>query len=213
MVATDTPPGEETGFQFKALNPGLYIYHCATPNVAWHIANGLFGLILVEPKGGLPKVDREFYVAQGEYYTLWPAGTKGHQKFDYDSVKDENPEYVLFNGRLKGLTGDYALKANIGEKIRVYFGVGGPSLTSSFHIIGEIFDRVYLQGDLLSPPQQSVQTTTVPPGGAVAVELDLQVPGDYILVDHALSRVFDKGALGILSVTGPENPDIFKSKL
>ncbi|MEW6141799.1 MAG: copper-containing nitrite reductase [Chloroflexota bacterium] len=209
-VATRTPPGQETSFEFKALSPGLYIYHCAIPNVAWHIANGLYGLILVEPKGGLPPVDKEFYVMQGDFYTKWPAGTKGHQIFDTEAVKDEKPTYVLFNGRFHGLTGDHALKANVGETIRIYFGVGGPNLISSFHIIGEIFDRVYLMGDLISSPQQGIQTTLVPPGGAVVVDLKLEVPGDFVLVDHAISRAMDKGALGILKVSGLDNPEIYK---
>lgn len=210
-VYTQTPPGEEKSFQFKALHPGIYVYHCASPNISQHISKGLYGLILVEPEGGLPPVDREFYVMQGDFYTVWPAGTKGHQEFAPEKVGLEQPTYVLFNGRYQGLTGEHALRAQVGETIRIYFGVGGPNLVSSFHVIGEIFDRVYNLGSLVAPPLQSVQTVLVPPGGAVAVDIRLDVPGNFILVDHALVRTTDKGALGVLSVEGPENPEIFGS--
>ncbi len=209
-VATQTPPGQETSFQFKALNPGIFIYHCASPHIPTHIAMGMYGLILVEPEGGLPAVDREFYVVQGELYTKWRPGTDGHQVFDGEKMRNEQPEYVVFNGRWQALTADNALRANVGETVRIYFGVGGPNLISSFHVIGEIFDRVYTMGDLVSPPAQSVQTTIALPGGATAVEFAVEVPGNYILVDHALSRTIDKGALGILVVEGQENPDVFQ---
>ncbi|MBM4467433.1 MAG: nitrite reductase, copper-containing [Chloroflexi bacterium] len=208
-VSTQTPPGQETSFKFKALHAGIFVYHCASPHIAQHISKGLYGLILVEPENGLPPVDREFYVMQGDFYTMWPAGTKGHQKFAPERVGFEDPSYVLFNGRFRGLAGEHALKAKVGETIRLYFGVGGPNLASSFHIIGEMFDRLYTQGDLLSPPGRSIQTTLVPPGAAVAMEVHLEVPGDFILVDHALVRAIEKGALGTLTVEGPENPDIY----
>ncbi|MBI4416849.1 MAG: nitrite reductase, copper-containing, partial [Euryarchaeota archaeon] len=209
-VATQTPPGGETSFTFRALNPGIFVYHCASPHIPTHIAMGMYGLILVEPEGGLLAVDREFYIMQGDIYTKWPVGTEGHQEFDGDKLRAEEPEYVVFNGRFQALTGDLALKANVNETVRVYFGVGGPNLVSSFHIIGEIFDRVYLLGDLVSPPQQSVQTTLVPPGGAAAVDLRLEVPGTFILVDHALVRTIDKGAVGLLVVEGSDNPDVYR---
>jgi nitrite reductase (NO-forming) len=208
-VSTQTPPGGESTFQFKALHPGIFVYHCASPHIAQHISKGLYGLILVEPEEGLPPVDREFYVMQGEFYTVWPAGTKGHQKFAPHKMAPEEPTYVVFNGRFQGLTGDHALKAKVGETVRIYFGVGGTNLASSFHIIGEMFDRLYSQGDLISSPNRSIQTTLVPPGAAVAMEVKLEVPGDFILVDHALTRTLDKGALGILAVEGPENLDVY----
>lgn len=209
-VATQTPPGEETSFQFKALNPGLFIYHCASPHIPTHIAMGLYGLILVEPEGGLPAVDREFYLVQGEFYTKWPVGTLGHQEFDGTKLLNEEPTYVVFNGKFQALTGDNVLRANTGETVRLFFGVAGPNLISSFHVIGEILDRVYNQGDLLSPPLQSVQTTLVPSGGAVMMEFAVEVPGNYILVDHSITRTIDKGALGILVVEGPDNPEVYQ---
>jgi nitrite reductase (NO-forming) len=208
-VFTQTNPGDTTSFTFQALNPGLYVYHCATPSVAHHIAAGMYGLILVEPEGGLPPVDREFYVMQGEIYTTQPIGTGGHLDFDHSKMLNEAPEYVILNGAANALTlDDYVLHANVGETVRIYFGVGGPNLTSSFHVIGEIFDRVYSQASLTSAPLTDVQTTTVPPGGAAMVEFKVEVPGQYILVDHALSRL-ERGLAGYLRVEGEENPQIF----
>ncbi|HJS18538.1 MAG TPA: copper-containing nitrite reductase [Anaerolineales bacterium] len=207
-VMTQTAPGEETMFTAKALNPGLYVYHCATPMVAQHIANGMYGLILVEPEEGLPEVDREFYVMQGEIYTNEAFGSTGLLTENLDALLDENPEYLVFNGAVGGLTEQKPLKADVGETVRIFFGVGGPNFTSSFHVIGEIFDRVYDQASLTSPALTNVQTTLVPPGGATMVEFSLEVPGNYILVDHALARL-QRGLAGFLIAEGPENPEIF----
>lgn len=207
-VATQTKPGEGTSFTFKALNPGLFVYHCATPMVAHHIANGMYGLILVEPEGGLPKVDREFYVMQGEIYTEQPMGQKGDDTFSEQKLLDEHPEYFVFNGAVGALTSEHPLQAKVGETVRIFFGVGGPDFTSSFHVIGEIFDRVYDQASLTSAPLTDVQTTLVPPGGATMVEFTLQVPGRFVLVDHALSRM-ERGLAGYLLVEGDPVPEIF----
>jgi len=207
-VATQTRPGEETHVTFKALNPGLYVYHCATPSVAQHISNGMYGLILVEPEGGLPPVDHEFYVMQGELFTHQPFGQAGAATFDYDKLLAERPEYFVFNGAVGSLTDQAPLKANVGETVRIFFGVGGPNATSSFHIIGEIFDQVFDQASLTATPLTDVQTTLVPPGGATMVEFQVQVPGRYLLVDHALSRL-ERGLVGYLLVDGPENKEIF----
>lgn len=209
-VATQTSPGGETSFSFKALNPGIYVYHCATPMVAHHIANGMYGLILVEPEGGLPKVDREFYVMQGELYTRAPLGQIGNQEFSVEKLLNERPEYFVFNGAVGGLTTEKPMKAKVGETVRLYFGVGGPNFVSSFHVIGEIFDRVYDQGALTSPANTDVQTTLVPAGGATMVEFKLDVPGRYILVDHSLSRL-ERGLAGFLVAEGPQNHAVFKA--
>jgi nitrite reductase (NO-forming) len=208
-VATQAAPGEEKGFIFKPLNPGIYVYHCATPPVAQHISAGMYGLILVEPEGGLPKVDREFYVMQGELYTEEAFGTQGELTESYDKLIAERPEYFVFNGAVGALTNQKPLTAKVGETVRIYFGVGGPNVTSSFHVIGEVFDKVYPFGAMTSEPLTNVQTVTVPPGGAVAADFKLEVPGKFILVDHALSRL-EKGLVGILKVEGPENPQVFK---
>lgn len=207
-VATQTAPGEETSFTFKALNPGIYVYHCATPMVADHIQAGMYGLILVEPEGGLPPVDREFYVMQGEVYTEDAFGTAGLTWTDYQKLLDEKPEYYVFNGAAAGLTGDAAMKAKRDETVRVFFGVGGPNKTSSFHVIGEIFDKVYTFGSLTSPAATDVQTVSVAPGGATVAELTFEVPGRFLMVDHALSRL-ERGLVAHIEVEGTKDPTIF----
>ena len=207
--ATDAGPGESRGFEFTAINPGLFVYHCAVPMAAQHIANGMYGMILVEPEGGLPKVDREFYVMQGEIYTDQKLGSIGELTESYDKLMAERPEYFVFNGAALALAKDKPLKAKTGETVRIFFGVGGPNYTSSFHVIGEVFERVYNLGSLTTSPMRDVQTTTVPPGGATVVDIKLEVPGKFMLVDHALSRV-ERGLAGVLEVGGPDNPDIYK---
>jgi nitrite reductase (NO-forming) len=210
-VATQAPPGETKSFRFKALNPGLYVYHCATPMVANHISSGMYGLILVEPVGGLPKVDREFYVMQGELYTDRAYGQRGHDEFSVEKLLAERAEYFVFNGAVGALTSEHPLTAKVGETVRIFFGVGGPNATSAFHVIGEIFDRVYQQAAIGSPPATNVQTTVVAPGGAAIVEFKLEVPGRYILVDHALSRL-ERGLAGFLVVEGDDNPAVFHAE-
>lgn len=202
-------PDETKFFQFKAMRPGIYIYHCASPHVPSHIANGMYGLILVEPKGGLSPADHEFYVVQGEFYTTGKVGKKGHQELDKEKLLAERPEYFVFNGRKGALTGNRALRAKVGEKVRIFFDASG-QLASNFHIIGGIFDKLYPEGDIISPPHRNVQTTLVPGGGAAMVEFTVEVPGKYLLVDHALTRAIDRGAIGELIVDGPDQPEIFK---
>jgi len=206
-----TAPGHSSQFSFTALNPGLYVYHCATAPVPMHVGNGMYGLILVEPKEGLPPVEREYYVMQGEVYTAGRYGEEGLQAFDPARLTDERPPYVVFNGAVGSLVGDKALTARVGESVRIFFGVGGPNLTSSFHVIGEIFDRVYPEGGT-KLAQENVQTTMVPAGGSAIVEFKVEVPGTFILVDHSLGRAFNKGALGTLKVTGPENRLVYSGK-
>ncbi len=210
-ASTFTAPGHETVFSFKALNPGLFVYHCATAPVGMHIANGMYGLILVEPEAGLPKVDKEYYVMQGDFYTKGDFGAPGLQPFDMSKALKEEPTYVLFNGSVGALTGDNSLTAKTGESVRLFVGNGGPNLVSSFHVIGEIFDKVYPEG--ASTANQNVQTTLVPAGGAAITELTTNVPGNFILVDHAIFRAFNKGALGMLKVEGPENKDIYSGQI
>ncbi len=211
-AATQVDPGHLKSFKFKALVPGLYVYHCATPMVAHHITNGMYGMILVEPEGGLPKVDKEFYVMQGEVYTQEAFGQQGRQEFSVEKLLNERAEYLVFNGAVGALSSLHPLTAKVGETVRIFFGVGGPNYTSSFHVIGEIFDRVYSFADVLSPPLRGVQTITVPPGGAAIVEFKIDVPGNYILVDHALSRA-ERGLVGILQAEGAPNPQIFEGKV
>jgi nitrite reductase (NO-forming) len=203
-------PGEEKAMRFKALVPGLYVYHCATPMVSEHIANGMYGMILVEPEGGLPVVDHEFYVMQGEVYTESSFGLQGSQQFSVEKLLAERPEYVVFNGAVDALTRLHPLHAKVGESVRIYFGDGGPNLTSSFHVIGTVFENVYQWGSLANPPIHGVQTITVPPGGATVVELRPEEPGQYTLVDHALARM-EHGLVGIMRVEGEANPAVFQA--
>ncbi len=244
-TVTTVVKGEERVAWFKALHPGLYVYHCAAPPVMDHIANGMYGLILVEPKKGLPKVDKEFYVMQSEFYTpkyetkpetvghdhhgavaeateaaedFWGEETDGGPAaalpevwpFSHQEGLNEHPTFVVFNGKVGSLIGENVIKTKTGEKVRIYFGNGGPNLISSFHVIGEIFDNVYREGDLISKPARSVQTTLVPVGGATVVEFGVEVPGTYTLVDHAIFRV-EKGAVGYLEVEGDPRHDIYVS--
>ncbi|MFZ2303549.1 MAG: copper-containing nitrite reductase [Minisyncoccia bacterium] len=207
-AVTNVAPGETKTASFKVLNPGLYIYHCAFPNVANHMAHGLYGLILVEPKEGLPKVDKEFYVVQGELYPTGKMGTKGLQIMDAQKLLDGRPEYIVFNGRVKGTVGN--MSAKVGETVRIFVGNGGVNLISSFHVIGEIFDTVYPEGamGIGSAIFKNVQTTIIPAGGAAIVEMKFDVPGKYILVDHALARL-DRGAWGTIEVSGEPNKEIY----
>lgn len=204
-------PGHEKVFSFKTLNPGLYVYHCATAPVGMHIANGMYGLILVEPEGGLPPVDKEYYIMQGDFYTKGANGERGLQPFDMQKAVDEKADYVVFNGKVGALTGDNAITAKVGETVRLFVGNGGPGLVSSFHVIGEIFDRVHVEGGSLI--NENVQTTLIPAGGAAMVEFRVDVPGTFIIVDHSIFRAFNKGALGMLKVEGEENKKIYSGEI
>jgi nitrite reductase (NO-forming) len=206
-VATMVRAGETKGFTFKALHAGLFVYHCAIPMAAQHIANGMYGMILVEPEQGLPKVDREYYVMQGEIYTEQPNGTKGELTQSIDKLIAEQPDYMVFNGAVDGLARK-PLTAKVGETIRVFFGDAGPDKESSFHIIGGIFDSVWPYGSLDAAPVSNVQTLSVPPGGAAVVEFKPSVPGKFFLVDHALSRV-EKGLKGTIEVSGEQRADLY----
>ena len=205
-----TAPGHTSTFSFKTLNPGLYVYHCATAPVGMHIGNGMYGLILVEPKAGLSKVDREYYVMQGDFYTKGKYGEAGLQPFDMEKAIKEQPDYVVFNGSVGALNGEKAITAKVGETVRLFVGNGGPNMVSSFHVIGEIFDKVYVEGGKLE--NNNVQTTLIPAGGAAITEFKVDVPGTFIIVDHSIFRAFNKGALGMLKVTGPEDKIIYSGK-
>jgi nitrite reductase (NO-forming) len=157
-------------------------------------------------------VDREYYVMQGEFYTKGKTLAPGLQVIDPAKLTAERPEYVVFNGKMGALLGDAAVKAKVGETVRLFVGNGGPNLISSFHVIGEIFDTVYTEGAVGGgAPAKNVQTTLIPAGGAAIVEIKVQVPGTFLLVDHSIVRAMEKGALGMLAVSGPEQPGIFKT--
>jgi nitrite reductase (NO-forming) len=206
--ASNIAPGHTSTFHFKALNPGLYVYHCATAPVPMHIANGMYGLIYVQPKEGLPKVDKEYYIMQGEFYTKGNFGSKGLQEFDEQKGINEQPNYVVFNGSVNANAGKNALPANVGETVRLFVGNGGPNLVSSFHVIGEIFDKVYQEGgDAIN---RNFGTTLIPSGGATIVEMKMNIPGVYNIVDHSIFRTFNKGCLAQIKVKGGRDTLIFR---
>jgi nitrite reductase (NO-forming) len=206
-TVTTANPGESKTLTFVALHPGLYVYHCAYPNAANHMAHGMYGMILVEPTGGLPKVDKELYVMQGELYTAGGLGREGLQVDDTQAMLNGTPQYITFNGRI-GAVSTSTVQAHTGQSVRIYFGNGGVNLDSNFHVIGEIFDKVFSEGSLTSSPLTDVQTTLVPAGGATVVEFTPVVAGNYMLVDHALARM-DRGAWGMMMVMGSSTPGIF----
>lgn len=203
-----TEPGKESAVLARALHPGLYIYHCAAQPIPVHIAKGLYGLILVEPKGGLSKVDREYYILQSEFYTEGTPDKNGVISFSSKNGMDEHPSFIVFNGKVGGLLGENSLKAKTGETVRFYVGNIGPNLISSFHLIGEIFDRVWREGSL-SNIEKDIQTTLIPAGAASTMEVKLEVPGDFTIVDHSIFRI-NKGAIGNLHVDGAPNPDVYQ---
>ncbi len=221
-VRLDTAPGAESELKVKLLHPGIYIYHCAYPVIPIHISHGMYGLVVVEPEGGLPKVDHEYYIMQSEFYTSAGGGKaassltkQGLLNYDLTTGLLEQPTFVVFNGRPDAVTGDRALGVyngdviHIGDTVRLFVGNIGPNLISSFHVIGEMFDTVYVEGSF-ALENHSVQTTIVPSGGAAGVEFKVEVPGDYLMVDHAIYRTL-KGAAGIIHVTGAAQPDIYDS--
>ncbi|KAK4039458.1 Cupredoxin [Parachaetomium inaequale] len=219
---TTAEEGETKSARFKLLHPGLYLYHCAAAPVPVHIANGMYGLMYVQPAsdtdgegGDLPPVDREYYVMQSEFYHEPPEILDDGRpsrvvEFSYPEGLREEPSIVVFNGSESALTRDRPLKATAGETVRIFFGNAGPNLTSSFHVIGSNFKNVYREGDVLSPPGRFVSTVSVPPGGATIVDMKMVVPGTYTLLDHAIFRL-DKGAVGFLNVSGKPRPDVYGS--
>jgi len=204
--ATNVAPGESAVLEARAMAPGFYMFHCASPDIPTHIANGMYGFVIVEPAEGLPPADREYYVVQSELYTK--DGNKGHQQFSMERGERADAQYVVFNGAVGALMGNNAVKAGIGEKVRLWVGNAGPNLISSFHVIGQIFDNVYREGDLISPPAHSIQTTLIPAGGAAVVEFASQVPGTFLLVDHAIFRLHH-GAAGSIKIDGGDNKEVF----
>jgi nitrite reductase (NO-forming) len=197
-------PGQSRTFTFQATTPGLFVYHCGTPMIAEHIANGMYGLILVEPEGGLPHVDHEYYVMQGEVYTTAPKGKVGVQQFSDAKLLAENPEYFVFNGAVDALTKEHPMHATAGETVRVFFGDAGPNDTSSLHVVGEIFTRDYALGSLTSPPLTGIQTASVPPGAAAILEFTASVPGQFTMMDHAMARMA-KGLMAVFEISGTQN--------
>jgi nitrite reductase (NO-forming) len=203
------PPGGQGTFEWTALHAGLFVYHCMTPHVPVHIAQGMYGLILVEPGDGLPPANREYYLMQGEFYTKQPTLTPGFQDFDPVKAHADHPEYVVFNGRMDSLLDERALKARTGDVVRLFVGNGGPSLTSSFHVVGAVFDNVFENGAIGREPVRNSQMVSIAPGSSAIVDFRVRVPGRYFLVDHNYFRGHEKGTVAMLSVDGPAAPAIF----
>lgn len=215
---TNVEPGETRTFSFKARRQGAYIYHCAAEGMPWeHVAYGMYGLIMVEPKGGLKKVDKEFYIGQSDWYHD-ALGNPGHLIPDDVNVLDEekalaeHPSLFSFNGHKHALTrpdlfGE-TIRADQGDKVRFFFVTGGPNIGSNWHIIGTIFDKVY-KGHVKDATRNE-ETVYVAPGSAAVFELSTPVPGQFLIVDHALFRV-PKGAGGFMHVdqTGDWPDDLY----
>ena len=201
-------PGQTAAIEARMLYPGMFMYHCAFGDVPLHISQGMYGGILVDPEQPLPPVERELYVVQSEFYT--GPETDGIVTTDRQAITDEDPEYVVFNGAVGALTGDNAPSMRVGETMRIYFVNAGLNLDSNFHPIGSHWDKVWEDGGLLNPPLRGLQTTLVPAGGGTIVEFIAQVPMTVVLVDHALARAFDKGAVGQIVITGDPNPEIYE---
>jgi copper-containing nitrite reductase len=206
-AALSVPPGQEAVLEARAMMPGFYMFHCATPDIPTHIANGMYGYVLVEPAGGMPHADKEFYVVQSEIYTN--DGEPGHKTLAMERAEKMDPQYVVFNGAVGSMLKDKAPHVQENQTVRVYVGNAGPNLISSFHVIGQIFDRVYREGDLISPPAQGLQTTLIPAGGSAVVEFTPRVPGTFLLVDHAIFRLHH-GAVASVVVDGPQRAEIFE---
>ncbi|TYP94830.1 dissimilatory nitrite reductase (NO-forming), copper type apoprotein [Fodinibius salinus] len=209
--ATFVTPGQSKTIKFKAMYPGAYIYHCAVPRLDYHISSGMYGMIFVEPKEGLPEVDHELYFGQNEVYTQQSIGAQGMHEFDHEAMRDEISTYVLLNGEKKAITADRRgpVKVKKGETARLFFVNGGPNLSSSFHPIGNVWTKAWREGAIASNPERYVQTTEIPPGSCGIFEMDFPVPSTIHLVDHALSRVASKGMMGDIVVEGKDEPDIF----
>ena len=208
-VTTVVAGGHATA-RFKLLYPGLFVYHCGAAPVMVHLANGMYGLLLVEPEGGLPPADREYYVMQSEFYTTAPKDGSNVVEYSHQDGLDENPRYIVFNGGAP-MINDTALAASVGERVRVYVGNAGPNKPSSFHIVGAVMDRVYREGDLISAPARGLQTTLIPAGGAAVVEFVPQAPGQYAFLDHAIFRL-EKGAMGMFNVGGTARPAVYEGQ-
>lgn len=208
-------PGETKSISFKVNDPGAFIYHCAVGNLDYHISSGMFGMILVEPKEGLPPVDREFYFGQHDIYIKDPVDENTVAKFDFDSMLKETAQYVVLNGAYNGFTsGRYgALKAKQGETIRIYFVNGGPNLISSFHPIGNIWSKFWLQGSLANEPFKLMQTVQVNPGSCAILEMKLPVPEKIRLADHSITRTARQGLLAEIEVSGTPVLELFNQKI
>lgn len=189
-------PGKSHSFRFRAEIPGIYLYHCSAEPILNHIANGMYGAMIVEPRRALPPA-REFVIVQSELYG--EPDDQGLIAGDSRKMSEEHPDFVIFDGAInRHVAAPLPVKA--GELVRVYFVNAGPNLSSSFHIIGTILRTVYLNGNLENR-LVGLQAVQVGPGSGMIVEFMVKEKGDYIFVDHAIARLY-KGAVGLFRTEG-----------
>jgi nitrite reductase (NO-forming) len=194
----NSEPGQESGGRFKMIIPGIFLYHCATasPSIPEHIANGMYGTIIVEPVGGLKPVEKEFQIMLSEFYTK--DGEKGETlEFSFENGLDEISSHVVYNGHASTLV-KKPLRAKAGDTVRVFLTNGGPNHVRSWQILDQTLDKVYHEGSLTSPPTENIKVAVVPAGGSVMTEFKVKA-GTYTFVDPVKDRK-DKGALGLLKV-------------
>ncbi len=195
----NSEPGQESGGRFKMIIPGVFLYHCATasPSIPEHVANGMYGTIIVEPAGGLKPVDKEFQITESEFYTKEGYAKGETMEFSYEAGLDERPSHVVYNGHASSMV-KTPLRAKAGETVRIFFTNPGPNFVDSFQLLEQPFDRVYTEGSLNAAPAENVKVAKVPAGGAVVVEFKVK-SGTYTFVDPVKDRQ-KQGALGLLKV-------------
>ena len=195
----DVAPGESFTFRFKATDPGVFMYHCGTKPVLAHIANGMYGAIVVEPKKPLPKADREYVLVASEWY-LSTDGTKEPASLDMNKARAIMPDWTTFNGYANQYV-NHPLTSNPGETVRFWVVAAGPTLDTNFHVVGTIFNRAWPNGDM-TRFQSGVQTVAVPAGGGGVFDVKIDEEGLYPFVSHAFAHV-DLGQVGLLKVGNP----------
>jgi nitrite reductase (NO-forming) len=198
----DAAPGDSFTFRFKAGDPGVYMYHCGTKPVLAHIANGMYGAIIVQPKEGLPPVDNEYVLVGSEWY-LNGDGIDEPASLDMTKARTRMADWVTFNGYANQYV-THPLTADPGDTTRFWVVAAGPTNNVNFHVVGTIFDRAWVNSDLTSPPQRGVQTVVVPAGGGAVFDVKIDGEGTYPVVSHAFADV-DLGQVGLLKVGNPKS--------
>jgi nitrite reductase (NO-forming) len=194
----DVNPGESFHFRFRANDPGVFMYHCGTKPVLMHIANGMYGAIVVDPKPGvLPKVDKNYVLVASEWY-LDSNGLNKPAQFNMTKAHARQPDWMTFNG-YSGQYVTHPLSAAPGETIRFWVVDAGPSIDTDFHIVGTILNRAWVDAGVTSKPLRNVQTVAVPAGGGGVFDVKIDKPGLYPFVSHAFAAV-DQGQVGLLNV-------------
>jgi nitrite reductase (NO-forming) len=197
---TDVMPGKSVSYTFRANDPGVFMYHCGTKPVLMHIANGMYGAIVVEPPAGtLPKADKNYVLVASEWY-LDSDGLKKPAQFNMDKAHARQPDWMTFNG-YAGQYVKHPLTAKPGQTVRFWVVDAGPSIDTDFHIVGTILDRAWIDASLTNKPLENVQTVAVPAGGGGVFDVKIDKPGLYPFVSHAFAAV-DQGQVGLLNVGG-----------